>query len=136
MDVTPYLTFDGNCEAACEFYAEVFGGDITALQRVRNSPVADQLPPEVQDKVLHASVGIGPRDIYASDALMGPYEPPRGIRISVSFPDRDRAIRIFKRLAKDGTTVMPFERTFWAEGFGMCTDRFGTPWMISCDVAD
>jgi PhnB protein len=26
--------------------------------------------------------------------------------------------------------VMPFGPTFWAKGFGMVTDRFGTPWMV------
>ena len=28
---------------------------------------------------------------------------------------------------------MPFEKTFWAERFGMCIDRFGTPWMVNCE---
>ena len=26
---------------------------------------------------------------------------------------------------------MPFSPTFWAKGFGMVKDKFGTPWMIS-----
>lgn len=26
---------------------------------------------------------------------------------------------------------MPFQKTFWSEGFGMVTDRFGTPWMVN-----
>jgi PhnB protein len=25
---------------------------------------------------------------------------------------------------------MPFQKTFWSAGFGMLTDRFGTPWMV------
>ena len=25
-------------------------------------------------------------------------------------------------------------KTFWAERFGMLVDRFGTPWMINCDL--
>lgn len=35
-------------------------------------------------------------------------------------------------LAAGGTATMPFGETFWAKGFGMCTDRFGTPWMVNC----
>jgi PhnB protein len=27
---------------------------------------------------------------------------------------------------------MPIQETFWAYRFGMCTDRFGTPWMVNC----
>ena len=26
---------------------------------------------------------------------------------------------------------MPMQETFWAERFGMVTDRFGVPWMVS-----
>lgn len=136
MDVTPYLTFPGTCEQACEFYAEVFGGDITFMQRVANSPAADQLPPEVQDQVLHASLTIAGRTIHASDATMTPYEPPRGIYVQVKLEDRDRASRVFSRLIKNGEVIMAFERTFWASGFGICRDRFATPWVINCPLSD
>jgi PhnB protein len=27
---------------------------------------------------------------------------------------------------------MPLEKTFWAERFGVVTDRFGIPWAINC----
>jgi len=30
---------------------------------------------------------------------------------------------------------MPYQKTFWADGFGMCTDRFGTPWMVNAGDA-
>ena len=34
---------------------------------------------------------------------------------------------------RDGGTIeMPIGRTFWAERFGMATDRFGIAWMINC----
>ena len=39
--------------------------------------------------------------------------------------------RVFKALADGGQVAMPFEKTFWSEGFGMVTDRFGTPWMVN-----
>jgi PhnB protein len=29
---------------------------------------------------------------------------------------------------------MPFAKTFWAERFGMCIDRFGIPWMVNCET--
>jgi PhnB protein len=29
---------------------------------------------------------------------------------------------------------MPIQETFWAARFGMVVDRFGTPWMINCDL--
>jgi PhnB protein len=30
---------------------------------------------------------------------------------------------------------MPIAKTFWAERFGMLTDRYGIPWMIDCPPA-
>jgi PhnB protein len=29
---------------------------------------------------------------------------------------------------------MPFAKTFWAKGFGMCVDQFGIPWMVNCPI--
>jgi PhnB protein len=28
---------------------------------------------------------------------------------------------------------MPIQETFWAERFGMLTDKFGINWMVNCD---
>ena len=39
--------------------------------------------------------------------------------------------RIFNALADGGTVTMPLAETFWAESFGMVTDRFGTPWGVN-----
>jgi PhnB protein len=29
---------------------------------------------------------------------------------------------------------MPFGKTFFAKGFGMCIDQFGIPWMVNCPL--
>jgi PhnB protein len=44
------------------------------------------------------------------------------------------ADRIFYAFADKGSVIMPIGKTFWAERFGMLVDRFGTPWMINCDL--
>ena len=46
------------------------------------------------------------------------------------------ARRTFDALAEGGKVTMPFEKTFWAEGFGMLVDRFGTPWMVGGQLAE
>jgi PhnB protein len=56
-----------------------------------------------------------------------------GFSVSLQFADTAEAKRVFDALAEGGTVKMPFEETFWAAGFGMVTDRFGTPWMMNCD---
>ena len=44
--------------------------------------------------------------------------------------DRADAERVFNALAEGGDVTQELIPTFFSEAFGMCTDRFGTPWMI------
>ena len=90
-------------------------------------------PPEWQDKVLHASILLGDTTVFASDAPPGHYEQPKGMSVSIGVNDKAKGERIFNALAEGGSVTMPFAKTFWAEGFGMCVDRFGIPWMVNCE---
>lgn len=133
MHLNPYLIFNGNCAEAFKFYEQTLGGKIEALMTFNGTPAAEHAPPEWGDKVLHASMTVGDQRLMGSDAPPGHYAPPQGLSVSISLSDRDKGERIFKALAEGGTTTMPFEKTFWASGFGMCTDRFGIPWMVNCE---
>lgn len=134
MEIGPYLTFDGTCEAALNFYAEVFGGVVENLMTVAQSPMADDFPADMQGLIMHGRVSFVGGYLMGSDAIGAPYERAQGITVQISFDDLDRAKRVFDRLAKHGVITMAFEKTFWAGGFGMCRDRFGIPWMVDCDV--
>ena len=46
--------------------------------------------------------------------------------------DAADAERKFKALSEGGSVNMPFGKTFFSKGFGMCVDRFGIPWMVNC----
>jgi PhnB protein len=133
MQLNPYLLFNGNCGEAFKFYEETLGGKIEGLFTFSGSPAAEQAPPEWGDKVMHATIAIGDHKLMGSDAPPGRYEQPKGISVSISLDDREKGERIFNALAEGGITIMPFQKTFWADGFGMCTDRFGIPWMINCE---
>ncbi len=39
--------------------------------------------------------------------------------------------RWFDNLAAQGQIEMDWQETFWAQGFGKVSDRFGVPWMIN-----
>jgi PhnB protein len=133
MQLNPYLLFNGNCAEAFKFYEETLGGKIEGLHTYSGSPGAEHAPPEWGDKVMHATIAIGDQKLMGSDPPPGHYEPPKGMSVSISLNDPDKGERIFNALADGGTTIMPFGKTFWAAGFGMCTDRFGIPWMVNCE---
>jgi PhnB protein len=133
MQLNPYLLFNGDCAEALKFYEQTFGGKIESMIPFAGTPAAEHAPAEWGDKVLHATIKIDGNPLMASDAPPGQYEKPQGISVSVSLNDRDRGERIFNALVEGGTMQMPFQKTFWASGFGMCVDRFGVPWMVNCE---
>ena len=132
MQVNPYLSFNGQCEAAFTFYGQCLGASLGAIFRYGGSPMAGQVPPDWQDKVMHGSVTIGGQVLMGGD-VADRYEEPRGFSLSIQIGDTGEAERIFHELAKDGTIMMPLEKTFWAARFGMVVDRFGIPWLINCE---
>ena len=130
MSFDPYLHFRGDCAAAMEFYANVFAADDLFMMRYSEMPEA---PPVFADsnRVLHATLSLGGRMLMASDFPPGTEgDPQKAVSISHSAPDLDTGRRIFDALSDGGEEIMAWGETFFAEGFGMLRDRFGTHWMI------
>ncbi|MEA2627302.1 MAG: PhnB protein, partial [Candidatus Binatota bacterium] len=125
MQLTPYLTFDGRCAAAFEFYEQCLGGKLEAMFTHEESPIADQVPAEWRKKILHARLVVGDQVLMGSDAPPDRYEPAKGFSVSIGVNDPAEAERIFQALSENGTVQMPLQQTFWAVRFGMCVDRFG-----------
>lgn len=134
MKVIPYLSFNGQCKEAFHFYEQCLGGKIIYMVDHVGSPMENDVPPEWKDKILHAQMNIGDQEIMASDSPAEFYKAPRGLYVSLHFDNVNEAERIFHSLAEGGNVEMPFGETFWAKGFGMAIDKFGTPWMINCSV--
>jgi PhnB protein len=135
MEFNPYLNFNGQCEEAFKLYEKCLNGKIEFMMTNEQSPMADKTPPELAKKVMHASLRFGDQVIMGVDAPPQYYEKPQGFSVCISVKDTAAAERIFNELSAGGAVRMPLEKTFWAERFGMFTDRFGTPWMINCAAA-
>jgi PhnB protein len=136
MQVTPYLNFNCDCEAAFRFYERVLGGKIEAMMTHGESPIAGEVPPNWHSRILHARLVIGDAVLMASDSPPEMYQQPQGLFVSIGLQDVADAERIFHALAEGGSVTMPIEKTFWAERFGMLVDRYGIPWMINCANAE
>jgi PhnB protein len=136
MQVTPYLNFNGDCEAAFRFYQRVLGGKIEAMLTHGESPIAGEVPPHWHSRILHARLVIGDTVLMASDSPPEMYQRPQGLFVSIGVHDASDAERIFHALSEGGSVTMPIGKTFWAERFGMLVDRFGIPWMINGESAE
>ena len=136
MQVNPYLSFNGQCEAAFKVYEQVLGGQLGDIFRYAGTPLEHQVPTDWQDKVMHGSLTVGGQVLMGGDVAPDRYEPPRGFSLSIQIKDATEAERIFRELSQGGKAVMPLEKTFWAERFGMVIDRFGIPWLINCEGSE
>ena len=132
MRLNPHLSFNGQCQAAFEYYAKCLGGKITFMTTWGDSPMSAQTSPDWRKKILHASFEWGKDMLTGADAPADIYQKPQGSSVMLSVDEPAEADRIFKDLAEGGTVQMPIQETFWALRFGMLVDQFGTPWMINC----
>jgi PhnB protein len=136
MKMSPYLSFRGDCEAAFTFYERHLGAQLGPIIRYGGSPMAAQAPSDWSDKVMHGSLTVGGVLLMGADVAPDQYEAPKGVSLSLQIPRAADAERVFHELAQGGRVMMPLEKTFWAERFGMVVDRFGVPWLINCEGAE
>lgn len=129
-----YLFFDGQCGDAMRFYQRTLGGQLD-VKTYADSPDPQQCGGDAKDLVMHARLLLDGRSLMASDQPPGlPPNPMGGFAVSLQYPTPAEARRVFDQLAQGGSVQMPIGKTFWAEAFGMLTDRYGTRWMVGGNV--
>ena len=135
MAYRPYLAFAGNCREAFTRYQEIFGGELVLLPMSDGPAEAGPPPPRVRpDAIMHAALTRGTDVLMGGDDPMGRFDGHvRGMCLNCSVADPEEAKRVFDALSAGGEIQMPLSETFFAPAFGMCIDRFGTPWMITVD---
>ena len=133
MQLIPYLSFEGECEAAFKFYERYLGGKIEFIAPYESKPGEYDVPAEWGKRIMHATLRVGEQVLMGADALPNGYQKPQGFSLTLGLKDPAEAERIFQALAENGTVGMPLQETFWAFRFGVLTDRFGIPWTINCE---
>lgn len=133
MSFVPYLNFDGTTTEAMTFYAKVFDADDLQIFRFGDAEPTEgmEVPPDYADRAMNATLTLGDQRLMASDYPPGmPPETQAGVSVAHTAASRARAEEIYAALSEGGEVTMPFGDVFWADGFGMCKDRFGTHWMV------
>jgi PhnB protein len=134
MAFHPYLMFGGNCRDAFTRYQEIFGGELVLLS-MKDVPPDVPVPTDQSDLIMHAALTVDGNLLMASDdPTTDSFGPVQGMQVSYSTADVADAKRVFEALADGGTVTLPIAATFFSPMFGMCVDRFGTPWMVSTDA--
>jgi PhnB protein len=127
-----YLSFDGKCADAMKFYARVLDAKLEALITYAQAPADMPCPASHSDRIMHAYLVHPDFSLMAGDAPPGvPYQGINGVMMTLTYATAAEARRVFESLADGGKITMPLSETFWADSFGMVTDRFGTPWGVN-----
>lgn len=138
--VNIYLTFNGNCKEAFDFYKSILGGDYSHFNTFGEMPPQEGTPPvteEDKNKVMHVSLPISEHTVLMGSDTGGEwakgFKQGNNFSVSVSTDKKEEADRIFSELSNGGTVMMAMNNTFWGSYFGMLTDKFGINWMVSFD---
>jgi PhnB protein len=131
MQVSPHLTFDGQCRAAFLAYQEIMGGRIATMLTYGESALAARIDAQWHDRIIHATLALDEIELTGVDLLPQDYVRPQGFYVTLTFDALEKARAVFDALSERGEVHLPFAQTFWSPGYGVVTDRFGTPWEVN-----
>lgn len=139
--VNAYLMFDGNCEAAFQFYKAAFGREFKDLSRFGEMPPQEGMPPiaeEVKNRIMNMSLPISAETVLmGSDTLPGmgsDFTIGDNFSVAIAADSKEEADQLFAALSAGGKVTMPLAITFWNAYFGMWTDKFGINWLLNYDL--
>lgn len=128
-----YLTFNGNCKEAMTFYQNCLGGELV-LQTVGESPLADKMPPQMKESILHATltnnklVLLGSDMIATTGLLKG-----NSVSLLLDCTSEKEITDCYAKLSAGGEATHPLEISFWGALFGDLTDLYGNHWLLHFD---
>lgn len=126
----PYVNFNRRTVDALNFYKSVFGGDLN-LQKIGDTPMKDQMGPDMNDKVMHASLTTPAFTLGASDMFEGTYQMGNAISLALDFDSEEEMKEFWSKLIDDGGKEgHAIQSTFWGS-FGDLNDKFGVNWMLN-----
>jgi len=130
MQIQPYLSFEGRCDEAIEFYKKAIGAKVDMLMRFKEAPDQSMVSPGSAEKVMHAALRAGDATLLMSDGRCTGSANFHGIALALSAANDADAERMFNALAEGGKVNMPLAKTFFLPKFGMVADKFGVGWMV------
>jgi PhnB protein len=130
MHVQSYLTFNGRCEEAIEFYKKALGAKVEMMMRFKEAPGDHKCSPGTENNIMHSCLRIGDTAVMASDGMAQGNAEFKGFSLALSAKNEAEADRLFGALAEGGQVHMPLGKTFFSPRFGVLADKFGVGWMV------
>ncbi len=132
--IKTYLTFNGNCREAMQFYCQCLGGELT-LQTIEESPLAEKMPASMKDLILHASLKRGDMEILASDMVAEEgLIKGNAVSLMLDCSTEEDIKAAYISLSEGGKATHELELTFFGALFGDLVDRYGNHWLLHFDI--
>ena len=134
--INAYLTFNGNCRQAMNFYKEVLDGELS-LQTIGESPMADKMPSKMKDCILHSQLTKGDLILMGSDMVCEQgLLKGKSVTLMLACNSEEEIKNCYEKLSAQGKATHPLENTFWGALFGGLTDRFGNHWLLNFEKSE
>lgn len=128
--ISPYLTFSGNCREAMTFYQACLGGELN-FQTIGESPLSDKMPRHMKDYILHASLSYKNIQIFGTDMVWDEgLQKGNAVSLMLDCGSEKELRSLFGKLSEEGTPRHGVEHTFWGAYIGDLTDRYGNSWLL------
>lgn len=136
MAVDVYISFNGNCREAVEFYTQVFGTEKPQIMTYGDAPPNPEfaLPEEAKNLVMHTQLNIdGSRVMFADFSPGMPFVPGNNISLAVVSKNLDEIKSQFNKMKEGGSVILELQETFWSKCYGKVKDKYGIEWQFSHD---
>jgi PhnB protein len=135
--VHAYLNFNGNCEAAFNFYSEVFNTPTLGMHRMSDLPADPNypIPEDAKSLIMHTAIKINEHSmIMGSDCVESFGQKAihgNSCYVMIDTDTAAEAERVYNALSVNAMKIeMPLAEQFWAELYASFQDQFGIYWMI------
>ena len=130
MRITSYLSFNGQCEQAANFYISIFGGKITLKNTYKDAKI--DIPEKYLEKIQHLEIKSKNIHLMMFDATPDtPLTNGNNINLAVDVDSKEELEEVYNKLSKTGIVNTPLQETSWNAIYGRCTDQYNIHWMVN-----
>jgi PhnB protein len=131
--INSYLTFNGNCREAMNFYKNCLGGELF-IQTVGESPMCEQMPPQMKESVLHSCLTNNDVILMGTDMVSEKgFQKGNTVSLVLQCSNEEEIRKTYDALSEGGEKTHPLAQTFWGALFGDLRDKYGNTWMLNLE---
>lgn len=125
--ITTFLMFQGQAEAAMDFYASLFPESF--IRHIRRYGPGEM---GTEGSVMQARFSLAGQEFMAIDSnLEHPFTFTPSMSLYVNCSSEAEIDRLFEKLSEGGQVLMGLQEYPFAKRFAWCNDRFGVSWQLA-----